>query len=111
MTFDNREMFVCLAAICVSALVTAGGTEVAAAYSPFPGSGDVRGRTATTLPRPAVLATFDRASRRSADDLPATLNRCPWDTWGRGLQPSDVVASVPPPPATEQGIECPIDYQ
>jgi hypothetical protein len=94
MTFDNRDRPACLAAICVLVLVTAGRPEMASASSP--GSSNVGDRTAMKLPRREVLATADWAS----------FSRCHWDIRGQWL---DVVASMPPPPSSEQGITCPID--
>jgi hypothetical protein len=96
MTSGNCDTRTCLAAICVLALVTAGRIEMGPTYSPFPGPSNVGDRTAMRLARPAILATADWPS----------FNPCRWGSRG---QWSDVVASVPPPPSSEQGIGCPID--
>jgi hypothetical protein len=88
----------CLATIAVFALGAAAGVGMSHA-------------AAVSLPAAAVPAIADRAPGRSADGLLATVDLCPWDMRARGQQSSTLRMSTPPPPSSEQGIECPIDAQ
>jgi hypothetical protein len=108
MKLDRFEMLVYLATIAFLAFVTVAWIGMVADQRQLvPSGGSVR---ATSLAIGAAAAIADQASRRSADDPLAAgyLFRC--DMGPRAQQPSPMLmVSTPPPPASEQGIECPID--
>jgi hypothetical protein len=105
MKLDYFEVPACLAAVAVLALVTAAGDGIVAA--------DPRAApaAAVSLASDAAPEVADAASDRSAGDLPAPADPCRCVMRARARQSSTLRASTPPPPSSEQGIECPFDAE
>jgi hypothetical protein len=107
MKLDRFEILVYLATMAFLALVTVAWIGMVADQRQFGPSGS--NAPMTSLASDAAPAMAVQASRRSVDDLLAAgyLFRC--DVGPRAQPSLALKVSTPPPPPSEQGIECPID--
>jgi hypothetical protein len=107
MKFNQLERAVFAACAAVFLLSTADGmgmTWVCPASGPGGRSDRVARNERTISATGAILA-----SRRPSGDVPGLLGLCHWDEHARNEEPNSLLASVPPAPASQQGIPCPVE--
>jgi hypothetical protein len=107
MKLNQSERAVVAACAAVFLLATADGMGMTW-VCPARGPGSCSDRTSTN-DRTISATAVTLASRRPSGDVPGLLGLCHWDEHARNEEPNSLLASVPPAPASQQGIPCPVE--